>query len=179
MNKSSVLNKYILHLDGLKIHQFEADEEWLDFVLANRRNQKVNNSFVLEECDVLLGPTADDKLFSTLDMYISGVLTKNETIRVINCMNFSEQILCRTQKAIDALSFESAKIISGLEKQEYHKQQKADSIEAAIRTNELLYQLRMEREENEPQHENRADRRDGFRRGRADRRAPSAGDAAR
>ncbi|MEI6754022.1 MAG: DUF3990 domain-containing protein [Paludibacter sp.] len=48
----------------------EADEEWLDFVVNNRRVHK-NHPF-----DLVKGAVANDTLYRTLSLFETGILTK-------------------------------------------------------------------------------------------------------
>lgn len=56
-----IINIYDLNISDLKIKQFGLDKEWLDFVVANR-NEKLKFN-VYSDYDVLIGTTADDKMF--------------------------------------------------------------------------------------------------------------------
>lgn len=60
----SVLNIYELNLEELNVFTFKPDEQWLEYCMSNRIQSKP--VFVGSLYDVLIGPTADDKLFNTL-----------------------------------------------------------------------------------------------------------------
>lgn len=54
--------------------------------------------------DLLIGATADDKLFSTIEQYEAGFLSIEVAVKVLNCMKYSEQYVFknenRTKKTI-------------------------------------------------------------------------------
>lgn len=139
--QTSFVNKYSLIFDDLKIYHFKADEEWLEYVVANRYLEK--STFDDRKYDVLIGPTADDKLFNILDMYADGLLPTDKAIDTINCMHYSEQIVIKKQSIADNyLHFNGAHELKGFEKQQYIEQFKRDRIEANKRTEELLRAIR-------------------------------------
>lgn len=74
-----------------------ANEEWLDFIVANRRE------YIKHPFDIVKGVVANDTLYSTLSLYEAGVLTKTETI-----------IRLKTHKLFDQISFHSHKVINEL-----------------------------------------------------------------
>ena len=140
---TSYINTYNLNEEGLSIHKFSLDKEWLDFVKDNRmllQNDKYSGY------DVLIGPTADDKLYDTLREYLDGTMTANETLKVLDCLGFSEQIVLKTQKAIDKLTFVQAKQLHGMEQQAYRNIIRSDRREAANKTLELKRRFARERE---------------------------------
>ena len=95
---SHYLMEFKVNLDGLSVYKFEPNKEWLDFVIGNR-DGRFNERY--EEYDVLVGPTADDKLFSTIDEYKEGTLTANETIELLNIAGYSNQIVFKNEKALE------------------------------------------------------------------------------
>ncbi len=73
----------------LKILMFpEANEEWLDFVYANR-----SASYSGEYYDIVFDPVANDTIYRTFVAYEEGILTKGETIpRLIHTMMEKQNI---------------------------------------------------------------------------------------
>ena len=98
-NGSAVVNEYELDdcwRDEHKVKVFEAyDEEWLDFVVANRNGDDV-------ECfDAVEGGIADDKVFETVDLYLEGLINKNEALNRLVFEKPNHQICFLNQKVID------------------------------------------------------------------------------
>lgn len=138
---TSILNCYELDLNGLNVYKFKPDEEWIYYCIANRFQElpKFND----KEYDVIIGPTADDKLFSTLDMFNDGLLSVDDTIKIVNCMNYTDQIAIKNQKAIDnALKYIGSKELTGQERQHYIELFRNDRNEANQKTQELIRKIK-------------------------------------
>ena len=141
VNKTvSILNCYKIDFSILTVKKMVADEEWLKYVMYNRgfSNEK---PFDDNNYDVIIGPTADDKLFVALDYYIDGIMTTKEAIQIINCMKYSEQIVFKNDAAIQkGLVFTKYKKIYGSEKQRFVELMHNDRINASKKTKLLLQQ---------------------------------------
>jgi hypothetical protein len=102
-NASAVVTVYEVNEDifisakyAVKIFS-KANEEWLDFIVANRRE------YIQHPFDIVKGVVANDTLYSTLSLFEAGVLTKAETITRL-----------KTHKLFDQISFHNHKVISEL-----------------------------------------------------------------
>lgn len=112
---TSVVNIYDLNLTNLNVVRLSLTKQWLDFVAYNRGYS--DTVFNTKGIDVIIGPTADDKMFNTISAYMSGFLSEEQTIKYLNIAGYSEQIVLKTEKALEALSFQNSKRITGLQKQ--------------------------------------------------------------
>ena len=66
----------ILSLENLKVLKFNsASEEWLDFVISNRRNKDFSHDY-----DIVYGPVANDRVYTTINLYEEDLLDKAETL---------------------------------------------------------------------------------------------------
>lgn len=72
----------------------KADAQWLDFIIANRTGT-INHNF-----DIVKGAVANDALYSTLLLFETGVLSKEETI-----------VRLKTHKLFDQLSFHNSQVL--------------------------------------------------------------------
>jgi len=91
-------NEQLLTMNNYNVKIFgKADEEWLDFILANRRTN------VKHHYDIVKGAVANDTLYSTLVLFEVGIFTKPETI-----------VRLKTHKLFDQLSFHSRKALKEL-----------------------------------------------------------------
>ncbi len=92
------------HTD-LIVKRFSApDEEWLDFVSAHR-----NGSYEGEKYDVIIGAVANDDVYRTLQVYSSGLLTKEQALEALKVKKLFNQYVFATEKALDSLKFVEAK----------------------------------------------------------------------
>jgi len=136
--ENSVLNIYNIELNGLRVLELFADEQWLQYILYNR-DGSVEKPFDDTLYDVIIGPTADDKLFNTIDMYNDGYLSTEQAIEVINCMNYNKQIVFKNQSAIDKnVHFIESRIIEGKEKKLIKEKFQEDRQLANERSREII-----------------------------------------
>lgn len=77
------------------------DETWLSFVISCRRS-------TLHEYDVILGPVANDKIYTTITLYEGRVLTAKETVARLKVDEYFNQISFHSQTAADELKFVEA-----------------------------------------------------------------------
>lgn len=114
--KEGVVSIYDVDLDSLNVYQFCLDKEWLEFVKANRLAHPTPDKY--KDYDLLVGPTADDRLYETIDEYLRGHYSASETLMYLNVAGFANQYVFMNQQAIDkACSFLTTKIYSGHAKQ--------------------------------------------------------------
>ena len=85
----------------LKIKRFNApDEEWLDFVCAHR-----NGTYDKEQYDLIIGAVANDDVYRTLQVYSSGLLTKEQALEALKIKKLFDQYVFATNEAISLLKF--------------------------------------------------------------------------
>ena len=83
----------------LRIREFNGvDESWLDFVVSCRKDNSAKHDF-----DLVFGPVANDNVFTTVNLYESGILDAPAAIAQL-----------RAYKTYDQLSFHSERIIRAL-----------------------------------------------------------------
>lgn len=131
---NSVVNKYELSLSGLKVYEFSLDKEWLDYVKSNRMMSEKGK---FKDYDVLIGATADDKLFDTIREYLDETMNAEETIETLNVLGYSQQIVIKSEKALENIQFISSKELHSLEKQSYRNLLVSDRKIASAKTLEL------------------------------------------
>lgn len=88
--------EYTPHSD-MKVKIFESyDEEWLDFVCSCRKGNEV-----YKEYDIIEGGVANDKVFRTVDLYMTGIYNKEQALQNLMYEKPNHQICFITQRAID------------------------------------------------------------------------------
>ena len=87
---------------GLKIKRFSPSDldPWFDFVMANRHVR----GFV-HDYDVVIGPVANDKVFTTLTLYETGVLDKIQAILQLKTYVLWDQYLFHTEASLQYLRY--------------------------------------------------------------------------
>ena len=89
----------------MNIKRFSApDEEWLDFVSAHR-----NGTYDGEKYDVIIGAVANDDVYRTLQVYSSGLLTKEQALEALKVKKLFNQYVFATEKALALLKFTDGK----------------------------------------------------------------------
>ena len=92
----------------LKILKFNSpDGDWLDFVVANRKEQPVS-----EEYDLIVGPVANDSTLPVIDDYADGRYTKDEAIRRLLPQKLTDQYAFLTDRALSFLTFRESEAAS-------------------------------------------------------------------
>jgi hypothetical protein len=77
-----------------------ADEDWLDFVFDNRKN-----TYTGIEYDLVVGPVANDDVYTTLVLFEDGVLTKEQTLAALKIKNLYNQYVFKSEKALSLLIY--------------------------------------------------------------------------
>ena len=85
---------------NLKFKEFEtiAGEDWLQFVV------KCRNGYNPKE-DIVLGPVADDNVYSTIRNYETKVYDLEYTIKHLKTQKLKDQILFHTSKSLEYIKF--------------------------------------------------------------------------
>lgn len=76
-------------------------EDWLDFVYENRTG--LYKGFIY---DLVYGPVANDDVYTTFSLYLSGILSKLQALESLRIKKLYNQILFKTEKALNYLSFQ-------------------------------------------------------------------------
>ncbi len=83
-----------------------ATQEWLDFVISNRRGGVPDHGY-----DVVAGPVANDRVYATLTLFEVGQLDADETIRRLKTYTLVDQFLFHTEKALAHLRFAGSEVV--------------------------------------------------------------------
>ena len=94
---------------NLKVLRFSSpDEEWLDFVQQNRLQGETNSEY-----DLIIGPVANDDVFTTLQLYFLGILTREQTLEALKIKELYDQYVFKSEKAIRCLNYSESYIPKG------------------------------------------------------------------
>lgn len=89
----------------LKVKRFSApDEDWLNFVSANR-----NGIYDGEQYDLIIGAVANDDVYRTLQVYLTGLLTKEQALEALKVKKLFNQYVFATKEALTLLKFVEAR----------------------------------------------------------------------
>lgn len=90
-----------------KVLQFDSpDEAWLDFVAANRQGM-----YQGEKYDLIYGAVANDDVYRTIALYMTGVLDKEQTLSSLKIRKLFNQLVFATEKSLQYLKFEGRELV--------------------------------------------------------------------
>jgi len=101
------LNRYELDPDGLQIRRFARDAAWFDTICANRAGR----ADPLSDCDVAVGPIANDTIYDTWGITTSGLLKREQALQLLLIGPLYWQTAVKSERAAAALRFLSAEEI--------------------------------------------------------------------
>ena len=85
----------------LSVLKFQnADEKWLRFVRAKRKNLSVKNDY-----DVVICPVANDRTMPVISLFFAEVYTEEETVKRLLPQKLKDQIVFKTEKSLQYLKF--------------------------------------------------------------------------
>ena len=146
--KKAVINEYVLYTDKLNAYSFPLNEEWLDFVIQNRNGD--NTDFFSNKFDLLIGVTADDKLFATIEQYESGFIDVGTAVEILNCVKVNQQICVRTERGLDNLHFSRSIELSPEHVNKLREINRADRMMANQLTSEIIRNRNMKNNRTQP-----------------------------
>lgn len=77
-------------------------DEWLDFVSDNR-----NGVYKGDNYGIIIGPVANDDVYTTLQLYLGGFLTREQALQTLKIKILYDQYVFATQETMDMLHFKS------------------------------------------------------------------------
>lgn len=82
------------------LHFSSADASWLDYVSENR-----SGAYAGPQHDIIFGPVADDDVYTTFNLYTSGVFTREQTLEALKIKKLFDQLVLATEKSLSYLHF--------------------------------------------------------------------------
>lgn len=100
-NMPALLNRYRLDRDAIlreaKCRVFEAyDEEWLEFIVANRSGMNV-----ADEYDYVEGGVANDRVVDTVNLYIAGLIELGSALKELSKHQPNNQMCILKQEILN------------------------------------------------------------------------------
>ena len=79
----------------------EPDEAWLDFVAQNRQGL-----YSGEKYDLIYGPVANDDVYRTITLYMTGILSKEQTLEALKIRKLYNQLVFTSEKSLGYIKFQ-------------------------------------------------------------------------
>lgn len=113
-NKTPVLYKVELDINGLKVVNLKDDLIWDLFVCYNRKrvdlskypqlkNLVLKFETILNKSDVIIGTIADDRMSMVLEDFFNGSRTDIGMLECLKYVNLGKQVVLKTQRACDRI----------------------------------------------------------------------------
>jgi hypothetical protein len=90
----------IAHEDITKLIFTEPDNAWLEYVVANRSGKGIDNDY-----DIVIGPVANDRVYTVVESYELGDYTADEAIRRLKTYQLTDQVVWKSDRALRLLLF--------------------------------------------------------------------------
>lgn len=108
---AATLNIYsideIVAFKDCSLLRFETpDEAWLDFVAANRQG-----IYQGKQHDLIYGAVANDDVYRTITLYMTGVLDKEQTLAALKIRKLFNQLVFATETSLKYLHFERRELV--------------------------------------------------------------------
>lgn len=89
-------------LEELKVLRFPTvpNTSWLEFVVSNRSGR-----YDGEKYDLIIGPVANDNVYRTIGLYMTGVLSQRAAIEDLKVRELFSQVVFASEKALSALRY--------------------------------------------------------------------------
>ena len=84
----------------------EPGEAWLDFVAENRQG-----TYQGKQHDLIYGAVANDDVYRTITLYMTGVLDKEQTLAALKIRKLFNQLVFATEKSLQYLHFEGRELV--------------------------------------------------------------------
>jgi hypothetical protein len=104
-DRKSIVNEYTLDLTGLTVKRFSLDTEWFEYISKNRAGYP--DAFA--DTDVIIGPIANDTLYDTYGIITSGLVSSEDSLKLLSVGKRYIQLNIKTGKAASHLRWEGAK----------------------------------------------------------------------
>lgn len=102
-----IVNVYSLNenaFKGCSLLEFNSPNgAWLDFVCENR-----SGTYKGKKYDFIRGPVANDDVYRTVTLYLSGLLSRSATLDALKVRKLYNQIVFASDKALSFVAFQSS-----------------------------------------------------------------------
>ena len=104
--KSYCAGAVILSFWFMEFRKTSRDEAWLDFVAENRQG-----TYQGKQHDLIYGAVANDDVYRTITLYMTGVLDKEQTLAALKIRKLFNQLVFATEKSLQYLHFEGRELV--------------------------------------------------------------------
>jgi hypothetical protein len=116
INGEAIVSVYSLDLTALKanclVKEFKGvNTNWLDFVIIHRRisayQQGLPKPNVHHHFDTVMGEVADDRVYSAIEEFENGKISKAKLVRQLKYKAKNDQLCFSTEKGLNYLTYKN------------------------------------------------------------------------
>jgi len=124
---SSVYVMEFANRDDLRSRQYQVDQDWMLTIAYNRGRiaqyadtPKIQNLIRdLQECDYVIAPIADNRMFQLIDEFIDGEITDVQCQHALSATNLGMQVVFLREKALERVKLLNRCFLAEAEKNDY------------------------------------------------------------
>ena len=90
---------FLLPITPQHILHLQKNEEWFDYIISNRRGISE------DDYDIVIGPVANDGTYEVINLYIRGIITKEQAIVQLKTYKLKDQYTFKTMLALNELVY--------------------------------------------------------------------------
>ena len=125
----SVYCFYLKNNSKLKVEHFDVDLDWVLAICLNRGylKDKMTHPLIndikrrIDNADIIVAPIADNVMYLTIQEFAEGYITDEQCKHALSANHLGTQYVCKTNKAIGALSPIARLYLCEKEKEEYRE----------------------------------------------------------
>lgn len=117
----SVITQYEFDTDNLNVLNLELNEEWLDFVIANRNVATFPLGY-----EAVSGKAIDSVVFAVVEWYEECFMSAELALKALSVINLETQICLKNEAALKRLRFVKSHTLSAERKKELGDLRKAE-----------------------------------------------------
>lgn len=139
-------------LSGLKILDIEVGIDWALLVAYNRGKMESAKGTVVynriaemaNECDMIIGFIANDRMFVVLDRFFNGEITDAALINSLSALKLGKQYVALTERACKQIKIVEEKILSNEERENLKYTSEENRTNGIALANEICLKYRRE-----------------------------------
>lgn len=139
-------------LSNLKILDMKAGLDWALLIAYNRgkiefaKNSIIYNKFsaLTDNCDMIIGSIANDRMFVVLDRFFNGEITDLALINSLSALKLGRQYTALTQKACKKIKILNEQVLSEDDRDKLKQQSEANRTKGIRMADEICRKYRRE-----------------------------------
>jgi hypothetical protein len=141
-----------VNLSSLKILNIEVGLDWALFVAYNRGKMesiKTTSTYhhfqnLANDCDMIIGPIANDRMFVVLDRFFRGDITDTALVHSLSALKLGKQYVATTQKACSQIKIMEETILTAQNRESLKVESEKNRAQGIAMADEICKKYRRE-----------------------------------